>query len=98
VEQAEVERREAAHREAADVGLGDLQAVEHAPDVLAARSCEYAFASSGTSDGGYPRALNAIARSGAREAHLQVPAPVVTGELVHEDQRQALTRLFVMDV
>ena len=93
VAEAEVKRRVAAHRQPADVRPVDPERVEQAPDVL---------------DGVILRVGAPVGRHVGRrvaasveddrpvaageEAHLEVPALGVPGELVNEDERGALRR------
>src|SRR6266852_458702 len=92
------QERVAAHREAADVSLRDPQAVEHAPDVLGRallRVRLYVVENVRRRIAARVEGDRAVAAG--EEAHLEMPAPVIAGELVDEDQRQALPRFLVVD-
>src|SRR3989441_1055397 len=99
VAQAEVERRVAAHRKAAHMGLRDLQGVQETANVVRGLVLRVGL-----------RILRHVRRRVAtrvegdraiaarEEAPLEVPAPVVAGELVDEDERQALARFLVVEI
>src|SRR4029077_8924195 len=88
--------RVAAHREAADVGLGNLQVIEDSQDVVGGAILRVGGGRVGHVGGRIaPRVVGDGAVASGEEAHLQVPALVVARDLVNEDQGGALARLLV---
>ena len=85
-----MQRREAAHGEADDVGDGDVEMVEHGRDVIGG-----AVLAVGGDVGGHVggRVAAGVVGDGAvaltEMAQLRLPASVIAGELVDEDDRHA---------
>src|SRR5262249_59233644 len=90
VPEAEVQGREAAHGEAADMGLLDLEPVEYTPDVLGRTLLRVRLDVVGHVRGRIAARVERDRAVAAREeARLQMPAAVIAGELVDEDQPHA---------
>jgi len=94
VPERQVQRGEAAHRQADHVRLADLEAVEHSD-----RVGDRPLLGVRLRVGGHVRRGVAAGRVGdaaigrREEPHLRLPAPVVAGELVDEQERLALAGL-----
>src|SRR5215831_12476253 len=81
------------------MGLLDLEPVEYTPDVLGRTLLRVRLDVVGHVRGRIAARVERDRAVPAREeARLQMPAAVVAGELVDEDQRQALARFLVVDV
>ena len=91
--------REPAHRQADDVRLVDLQAVEHAADVVAGARLGIAGRVLRHLGGRPASRIEGDATVAPREiAHLRLPAAIVACELVHEDDRRAAAGLLVIEL
>jgi hypothetical protein len=99
VGQAEVERREAAHGQPHDMGLGDAQMIEHRLDVGGCAGLGIADRVLGHFRGRVAAGIKGDAAVAAGEvAQLGLPAAMVAGELVHEDHRKARAGLLVVQL
>ena len=99
VVQAEVQRREPAHRDADHVRLVDPESVEHGADVVAGARLRIVRDLGGNVGGRIAARVVGDASVAPREmAHLRLVAAMVAGELVDEDDRQALAGLFVVEL
>ncbi len=96
IQEPEVERRVAAHREADDVRLRDPEVVEDAPDVVRGPALGVrgrVFRNVGGRVA--PRVVRERAVASAEERQLQAPARRVSRELVDEDERRPGAGLLV---
>ncbi len=90
VAEAEMQRREAAHRQADHMRLADAQVVQHGGDVV--RGAGLGVACRIVRDIGRRIAARGVADRAvalAEMPHLRFPGAVVAGEFMHEDQRRA---------
>ena len=94
--QAEVQRRVAAHAQPADMGAFDAEGVQESANVLGGLLLGIRRGVLGHVRG---RIASRVEGDGPvaprQEPHLQVPARIVAGELVDEDEGRALPRLLV---
>src|SRR4051812_10615729 len=97
VAQTEVQRRVGSHRKPDDVRARDLQAVEHAADVVAGPLLRVAVGVLGNVGGRIATSVVCNAAVQAREVpHLRLPAAVIAAEFVHENDGRAGTGFLVM--
>ena len=91
----EMQRREPAHREADDVGTGDVEVAHHIPDVVN-RACLRVFRHLFRHvRGGITAGVEGHATVAARKVpNLRPPAALVPTELVDENNRSALGGIF----
>ena len=97
--EAEVQRGEAAHRQADHVGLVDLEVIENGLDVLGGLGLRVALRVTRDIRGRVAAGVEGDrAVPPGEELHLRRPAMEIVGELVNEEDRRALPDLLVVQL
>ena len=96
---SDMQRREPAHRQAHDMGTVDPEMVENGSDVIARTRLRIAFRICGHIGRGITAGVERNAAVAAREEpHLRLPAAMVAGKLVDEDDRRADAGFLVVEL
>jgi hypothetical protein len=95
--QAEMQRREAAHREADDMRPGDGEPIQHRADVVARAVLGISLRLGRHIRGRIAAGVEGDAAVEPREmAQLRLPAPMIAGEFVDKNDQPAGAGLFVI--